>query len=110
MKIIDKPLAHQPESITISNNQKLLYIIQLAFVQCQQQVKKELEQQVERLSSREFQVLVFLAEGLTNREIAQLLGCEPSTVKTYVERIAAKFTAKNRTAIVATAFRLGILV
>lgn len=110
MKTIDKPLAHQSENLSISNHQKLLYIIQLALYECQQQVQKELEHQVERLSSREFQVLVFLAEGLTNREIAQLLDCEPSTIKTYVERIADKFTAKNRTAIVATAFRLGILV
>ena len=110
MKATDKPLAHRAANFRISDNQKLLYIIQLALYECQQQVKKELEHQVERLSSREFQVLVFLAEGLTNREIAHLLGCEPSTVKTHIERIADKFTAKNRTAIVATAFRLGILV
>ncbi len=110
MKATDKPLVHPSANFSISDSQKLLYIIQLALYECQQQVKKELEHRVERLSSREFQVLVFLAEGLTNREIAHLLDCEPSTIKTHIERIAAKFTAKNRTAIVATAFRLGILV
>jgi DNA-binding NarL/FixJ family response regulator len=75
------------------------------------QIRKEkLTQQVEPLSHRERVVLVFLAEGLRNREIALKLSCKPSTVKTHIERIADKFNARNRAAIVATAFRLGIIV
>jgi DNA-binding NarL/FixJ family response regulator len=69
-----------------------------------------LQRQVEGLSPRELQVLIFLAEGLSNREIALKLSVRTSTVKTYVERMASKFNATNRAAIVATAFRLGIII
>jgi hypothetical protein len=42
----------------------------------------------ERLTSRESEVLVLIAEGASNQEIANRLFIEVSTVKSYVNRIA----------------------
>ncbi|MDY7015599.1 MAG: LuxR C-terminal-related transcriptional regulator [Cyanobacteriota bacterium] len=85
-------------------------IVQFLLRQYQEERRAKLESRVEKLSHREFQVLIFLAEGLKNREIAQKLNCKASTIKTHVERIANKFGVSNRAAIVATAFRLGLIV
>jgi DNA-binding CsgD family transcriptional regulator len=48
-------------------------------------------------SGREIAVLQFVAEGLTNREIAIRLGVSGRSVKTDIQRIVAKLEARNRT-------------
>jgi DNA-binding NarL/FixJ family response regulator len=48
------------------------------------------------LSDRERQVLHQLAEGLTDREIADRLGISPRTVETHVGSIRNKLGVKNR--------------
>ena len=48
------------------------------------------------LSDREGQVLHQLAEGLTDREIANRLGISPRTVETHVGSILHKLGVKNR--------------
>lgn len=58
------------------------------------------------LSSREAEILGFLVEGLTNKEIAARIFLSPETVKTYVTRILKKLGARNRTEAVVRA--LGI--
>jgi NarL family two-component system response regulator LiaR len=49
------------------------------------------------LTPREFDVLNHLVKGLTNAEIAQLLGVKPSTVKNHVSNILSKLGAVSRT-------------
>jgi len=49
------------------------------------------------LTPREFDVLNHLVEGLTNAEIAQLLGVKPSTVKNHISNILSKLGAASRT-------------
>ena len=49
------------------------------------------------LTARERQVLVLLAEGLTNKEIAAKLTLSPATVRVYVSNILSKLGASNRT-------------
>lgn len=49
------------------------------------------------LTARERQVLVLVAEGLTNKEIARQLSVSPATVKAHVERIIAKLGVADRT-------------
>jgi len=49
-----------------------------------------------RLTSREFEVLQFIGEGLTNQEIATRLVVEVGTVKNHVHRILEKLNASNR--------------
>ena len=48
------------------------------------------------LSEREREVLTHLAQGLTDREIAERLGISPRTVETHVGRILHKLGVRNR--------------
>jgi len=48
------------------------------------------------LSAREAEVLHVLAEGLTDRQIAETLTISPRTVETHVSSILHKLRAKNR--------------
>ena len=49
-----------------------------------------------RLTSRELEVLHFIGEGLTNREIAARLVVEVGTVKNHVHRILEKLNVSSR--------------
>ena len=53
------------------------------------------------VTAREMDVLLLLAEGLTNSQIAERLYLSPRTVKGYVEQLLAKTGANNRTQLVA---------
>jgi LuxR family maltose regulon positive regulatory protein len=64
---------------------------------------------VEPLSARELQVLQLIAEGLTNREIAQRLFISPKTVKRHASSIYGKLDVHSRTQAAARARTLGIL-
>ena len=55
------------------------------------------------LTQREHDVLVKMAEGLSNQEIAQHLFLSESTVKTHVSNILFKLDAKRRTQAVQAA-------
>ena len=62
------------------------------------------------LTPREGEILQLIAQGLTNREIAQRFELSPRTVDTHVERVLSKLGANSRTRAVATAMRLGLVV
>jgi DNA-binding NarL/FixJ family response regulator len=64
---------------------------------------------VETLTSREIEVLELLAEGRSNKSIAQQLGISDQTVKFHVAAIAGKLGAVNRTDAVRRAIRRGIV-
>lgn len=64
---------------------------------------------IESLTDRERDVLALLAEGLTNREIAQKLIVSPETVKWHNKQLYQKLGAGNRTEAVALARRYGLL-
>jgi len=61
------------------------------------------------LTWREQEVLILLAERLTNREIANRLHLAESTVKDYVGKILSKLYVKNRRQAVERAKALGLL-
>lgn len=61
------------------------------------------------LTRREAEVLELVADGLTNKEIADRLGVAASTVKDHVESLATKLQASTRTGAVSAAFRVGLL-
>ena len=61
------------------------------------------------LSSREHEIIVLVAEGLKNREIAERLFVTPETVKSHVSSILAKLDAENRTQAVSKALQIGLL-
>ncbi len=64
---------------------------------------------VESLSDRELDVLRLLAEGFTNKEIAQRLFLAEGTVKNYVTSILGKIGARDRTQAALRARELGLL-
>ena len=57
------------------------------------------------LTPREFDVLNHMVKGLTNAEIAQLLGIKPSTVKNHISNILSKLGAASRTEAVSLALK-----
>ena len=61
------------------------------------------------LSPRQQEVLTYLKEGLTNPEIAKRLGVTERTVKAHCQEVFDRLGARNRTAAVAAAMRLGLL-
>ncbi len=65
---------------------------------------------VEPLTPRENEVLQLLAEGLTNRAIAQRLEISEHTVKFHVNAILGKLAAQSRTDAVMRATRLGLIL
>ncbi|HEY5472602.1 MAG TPA: LuxR C-terminal-related transcriptional regulator, partial [Candidatus Limnocylindrales bacterium] len=61
------------------------------------------------LSPREYGVLLVLAEGRTNREIADRLFISERTVAVHVRRILSKLRVSGRVEAAGVAIRLGLL-
>lgn len=61
------------------------------------------------LSGREVEVVRLLADGLSNRSIAEALFLSEATVKTHLVRVYRKLGADNRAAAVSEAVRRGLL-
>jgi DNA-binding NarL/FixJ family response regulator len=64
----------------------------------------------EPLTRREVEVLRFLAQGQTNRQISRQLVISPATVKVHVEHILAKLEVSDRTQAAVRASEIGLLV
>ena len=64
---------------------------------------------VEPLSPREIEVLQLVAEGFSNRQIADKLFITPNTVRVHTSNIYGKLGVNNRTRAVAKARGLGVL-
>lgn len=67
------------------------------------------DQLLEPLSEREREVLLLVAKGLSNREIAERLFLAEGTVKNYVTNILGKIGARDRTQAAVRAQQLGLL-
>ncbi|MCP3916266.1 MAG: helix-turn-helix transcriptional regulator, partial [bacterium] len=63
----------------------------------------------QRLTPRQLDVLGLVAAGETTAGIATRLDVTAATVRTHVEHIRGKLGATTRAAMVAQAFRLGLL-
>jgi LuxR family maltose regulon positive regulatory protein len=63
----------------------------------------------ETLTNRQMDILILLAERLSDKEIAERLVLEPVTVKKHVQRLYRRLGVNNRRAAVAQARRLGLI-
>jgi DNA-binding NarL/FixJ family response regulator len=62
------------------------------------------------LTERELEVLVLVAQGLSNAELAERLVISHATAKTHVSRILTKLGARDRAQLVVFAYEAGLVV
>ena len=66
-------------------------------------------QTVESLSERELDIVLGVAKGLTNREIAQRLSISDRTVQGHLANVFTKLHANSRTEVVTVALQRGLI-
>ncbi len=64
---------------------------------------------IDRLSRREFQVMLMMAQGMANSDISDKLCLSPKTISTYRLRIMEKLGAQNEVDLVRIAVEQGIV-
>lgn len=62
-----------------------------------------------RLTRRELDVVVQVAAGLSNADVADRLGLAPATVKSYLKTAMRKTGVHNRLALIAECRRAGVI-
>ena len=60
------------------------------------------------LTSREREVVLAVAEGLSNKGIGHRLNISEGTVKVHLHHVYSKLGVKNRTALVVVAYELAV--
>ena len=61
------------------------------------------------LTNRQYEILLLLAEGLRNPEIADRLSTTPKTIEHHVSDVLAKLNVRSRAEAVRLAFQLGLV-
>lgn len=72
-------------------------------------VRNEGELNLPSLTHRQLEVLRFMAQGNSNKEIARELGISENTVRVHISAIISALDATNRTEAAYSAMRLGLI-
>ncbi len=80
-------------------------LTQRVFDEMRRSIQQEESAAFSELTAQEMQVLSLIAEGRTNREIAQVLHLSEGTVRNYVSAIFSKLNVSNRAEAAAYAIR-----
>lgn len=62
-----------------------------------------------RLSARELEILLLAAHGMSDADMSRRLSISPRTVASHMRSLREKLCAKNRTHLIVTALRAGVL-
>jgi LuxR family transcriptional regulator, maltose regulon positive regulatory protein len=96
-------------TITQVNMEYILDLLKAFEQDRETQSDGESQDMIPPLTDRELEVLQFLAEGLSNKAIAEKLVVAPSTVKQHLKNIFNKLDAHTRTQAVSHGRELGLL-
>jgi two-component system, NarL family, response regulator DevR len=91
----------------VANGQSLLNPAVTARARDRLRSEPEGDERLSRLSRQERTILELIADGLTNRHIAQRLNLAEKTVKNYVSNLLSKLGMERRTQAAVYAARLG---
>jgi len=97
---LDHPIAVQFKEARGAND-FLLKLVDQVQVPDEQLLQEKLQ-----LTPREAEVLSWLAQGKTNREIGQILDISPRTVNKHLEQVFVKIGVENRTTAASVAIRV----
>ncbi|AOY89450.1 DNA-binding response regulator [Marinobacter salinus] len=101
LRIMDTP--RSVEYLALVDDRE--YLLRLKTPQNQNSAAAALRERFQ-LTLRESDVLLWIANGKTNREIGQILDMSPRTVNKHLEQVFRKLGVENRTAAAASAIRL----
>ena len=71
--------------------------------------RRGIEAQLDRLTPREKEVLLLMAEGLPSREIAARMGISYTTVRTHIRSLGSKLTVHSKLEAIVKARELGLI-
>jgi DNA-binding NarL/FixJ family response regulator len=106
----------QPASVRMKVGDRLLQIshvgrvsdgeILLRLTVAEDEPEKSALRRAFLLTDRETDVLLWIAAGKSNRDIAEILGLSPRTINKYLDQIYAKMSVENRASAAAKAVRI----
>lgn len=92
-----------------SNEEALINAIRLSAQNTVTHTQKNNKNPIDSLSKRELEVFTAIAQGHKPQRIAQILGIETTSIKTYRDRIKTKTLCKSDAEIVFMALKTGII-
>lgn len=96
-----------PDDRLLSSIRKILDGEKVLSPEIEHMLKNEPE--IPKLTERQQDILDSIARGLTNKDIAIMLGLKPSGVRVHIDAILSKLGAANRSEAVAIALRKHLL-
>lgn len=102
-------VAHDGESLIQPRVAQKILKMMVSMPSTGNEVKKEVQEKLDRLTAREREVLEGIARGLNNKELAELFCIGHTTVKTHVNRMMQKLELRDRVEAVLFALEAGLV-